>query len=307
MNIPPPHQVVCRMKRMGGGFGGKETRSVFISCAAALAAHLTQRPVRVTLDRDVDMLITGQRHAFVATYVTLCRTAACLPGGGDGEDRANAWWRISPCCVPVVCREKELRGSSIDQSPPSRFSVSFLPFYCLSVVTITMTHGFGCICVRKNDAGTRPPPRPTESSWRWTRSSSTTAASGDTKLHFPWKKDHVTQFFAPSPASNPSTRQDDPKKNDTPPPIFLPSNPQTPPLPTTHSLDLSGPVADRALFHLDNCYKWPSLRARGRIVRTHQASHTAFRGFGGPQVGRQSVFYQSINQSINGCVLGASR
>jgi xanthine dehydrogenase/oxidase len=54
------------MKRMGGGFGGKETRSVFISCTAALAAHLTQRPVRVTLDRDVDMLITGQRHAFVA-------------------------------------------------------------------------------------------------------------------------------------------------------------------------------------------------------------------------------------------------
>lgn len=49
-------------------------------------------------------------------------------------------------------------------------------------------------------------------------------------------------------------------------------------------MDLSGPVADRALFHLDNCYKWPSLRARGRIVRTHQASHTAFRGFGGPQV-----------------------
>lgn len=64
-------QVVCRMKRMGGGFGGKETRSVFISCTAALAAHLTQRPVRVTLDRDVDMLITGQRHAFVAKYARI--------------------------------------------------------------------------------------------------------------------------------------------------------------------------------------------------------------------------------------------
>ena len=48
-------------------------------------------------------------------------------------------------------------------------------------------------------------------------------------------------------------------------------------------------MADRALFHLDNCYKWPSLRARGRIVRTHQASHTAFRGFGGPQVGGGGV------------------
>lgn len=36
-------QVVCRTKRMGGGFGGKETRSVFLSCVAALAAHVSQR------------------------------------------------------------------------------------------------------------------------------------------------------------------------------------------------------------------------------------------------------------------------
>lgn len=64
----PPPQVVCRMKRMGGGFGGKETRSVFLSCVAALAAHVTKRPVRVSLDRDVDMQITGHRHAFLAKY-----------------------------------------------------------------------------------------------------------------------------------------------------------------------------------------------------------------------------------------------
>lgn len=49
------------------------------------------------------------------------------------------------------------------------------------------------------------------------------------------------------------------------------------------ALDLSGPVMDRAIFHLDSCYKWPSLRVRGRVCRTHQAPHTAFRGFGGPQ------------------------
>lgn len=56
------------MKRMGGGFGGKETRSVFASCAAAVAAKLSSRPVRLTLGRDVDMSITGMRHAFVAYY-----------------------------------------------------------------------------------------------------------------------------------------------------------------------------------------------------------------------------------------------
>ncbi|KAG5177145.1 putative xanthine dehydrogenase [Tribonema minus] len=64
----PANNVVCRMKRMGGGFGGKETRSVFISCAAALAAHVTGRPVNIMLDRDVDMQTTGQRHAFTAKY-----------------------------------------------------------------------------------------------------------------------------------------------------------------------------------------------------------------------------------------------
>jgi xanthine dehydrogenase molybdopterin-binding subunit B len=77
------------MKRMGGGFGGKETRSVFISCTAALAAHLTGRAVRVTLDRDVDMLITGQRHAFVAKCVRVC-VCVCVDGLVGGWVRKEA-------------------------------------------------------------------------------------------------------------------------------------------------------------------------------------------------------------------------
>ena len=64
----PASKVVVRMKRMGGGFGGKETRSVFASCAAAVAAKRTSRPVRLTLPRNVDMLITGHRHVFVSKY-----------------------------------------------------------------------------------------------------------------------------------------------------------------------------------------------------------------------------------------------
>lgn len=64
----PASKVVVRMKRMGGGFGGKETRSVFISCAAAVAAKLSSRPVRLTIARDVDMSTTGTRHAFLANY-----------------------------------------------------------------------------------------------------------------------------------------------------------------------------------------------------------------------------------------------
>jgi xanthine dehydrogenase molybdopterin-binding subunit B len=49
------------------------------------------------------------------------------------------------------------------------------------------------------------------------------------------------------------------------------------------SLDLSQPVLDRALFHIDNAYYLPALRVTGRIAKTNVASNTAFRGFGGPQ------------------------
>jgi len=50
-----------------------------------------------------------------------------------------------------------------------------------------------------------------------------------------------------------------------------------------YSLDLSAPVISRAMFHIDNCYLLPHLEVVGKICRTHTVSHTAFRGFGGPQ------------------------
>ena len=49
------------------------------------------------------------------------------------------------------------------------------------------------------------------------------------------------------------------------------------------SLDLSAPVLGRAMFHTDNCYLVPHMDVVGRVCRTHHVSHTAFRGFGGPQ------------------------
>ncbi|KAK1313897.1 Xanthine dehydrogenase 1 [Acorus calamus] len=64
----PLSKVVCKTKRIGGGFGGKETRSAFIAAAAAVPSFLLNRPVKITLDRDIDMMITGQRHSFLAKY-----------------------------------------------------------------------------------------------------------------------------------------------------------------------------------------------------------------------------------------------
>ncbi|HEY5375551.1 MAG TPA: xanthine dehydrogenase molybdopterin binding subunit [Polyangiaceae bacterium] len=49
------------------------------------------------------------------------------------------------------------------------------------------------------------------------------------------------------------------------------------------SLDLSLPIMGRALFHIDNCYLLPHVEVTGRVCQTHAVSHTAFRGFGGPQ------------------------
>lgn len=50
-----------------------------------------------------------------------------------------------------------------------------------------------------------------------------------------------------------------------------------------YSLDLSSPVLNRALFHVDNAYHLAHVEVRGRVCKTHCVSHTAFRGFGGPQ------------------------
>ncbi len=50
-----------------------------------------------------------------------------------------------------------------------------------------------------------------------------------------------------------------------------------------YSLDLSAPIMGRAMFHIDNCYLLPHVSVTGRICQTHTVSHTAFRGFGGPQ------------------------
>lgn len=64
----PHSKVVVRVKRMGGGFGGKETRNCFASAAVAVAAKTLARPVILTLPRDVDMLTTGHRHCFLSKY-----------------------------------------------------------------------------------------------------------------------------------------------------------------------------------------------------------------------------------------------
>ncbi|MDR5749913.1 MULTISPECIES: xanthine dehydrogenase molybdopterin binding subunit [unclassified Caballeronia] len=64
----PAHSVQCECRRMGGGFGGKESQSAVFACVAALAAHKLHRAVKLRADRDDDFMITGKRHDAVYTY-----------------------------------------------------------------------------------------------------------------------------------------------------------------------------------------------------------------------------------------------
>lgn len=131
-------RVECR--RMGGGFGGKESQPALLSALAAVAARRSGRAVKIRLDRDDDMTITGKRHPFQADW-----------------------------------------------------SVGFDDDGHLLALDVTLA----------SDCG--------------------------------------------------------------------------------YSADLSGPVNDRAVCHVDNAYWLPHLRIRSLRCRTNTVSNTAFRGFGGPQ------------------------
>lgn len=62
------NKVVVRVKRLGGGFGGKETRSHLLTCALAVAARKLGVSVRCMLTREEDMSMTGMRHPFLGKY-----------------------------------------------------------------------------------------------------------------------------------------------------------------------------------------------------------------------------------------------
>ncbi|WP_128292203.1 xanthine dehydrogenase molybdopterin binding subunit [Afifella aestuarii] len=136
----PDHAVTIEVRRMGGGFGGKESQPALFAAIAALVAAKTGRPAKLRLDRDDDMVMTGKRHDFLIDY----------EAGFDGEGR--------------------IAGAAFDQ---------------------VMRCGY--------------------------------------------------------------------------------------------SADLSGAIADRAMFHADNAYALNAARIRSRRMKTHTVSNTAFRGFGGPQ------------------------
>src|SRR5688572_7411576 len=94
----PFNHVVCVCRRMGGGFGGKETQAAQPAMMAALLAAHTRRPVRFAYTKDDDMRYTGKRHPFKAVYKAAfagdCRISALdvqlFSNGGCSTDLSMA-------------------------------------------------------------------------------------------------------------------------------------------------------------------------------------------------------------------------
>ncbi|KAL2835330.1 Molybdopterin-binding domain of aldehyde dehydrogenase-domain-containing protein [Aspergillus pseudoustus] len=94
----PRHKINARVRRMGGAFGGKESRSVPIATIAALVAQKTKRPLRIMLNRDEDMMTSGQRHpmqcrwrvGFNSSGKLMALSADVYNNAGYSSDMSNA-------------------------------------------------------------------------------------------------------------------------------------------------------------------------------------------------------------------------
>ncbi|EER16263.1 xanthine dehydrogenase, putative [Perkinsus marinus ATCC 50983] len=97
----PFNRVVVRTKRIGGGFGGKETRACILAPYAALAAVKFNRPARFQMNRDVDMSNSGKRHSFLADYTIAVRRADKALIAADVDLYANGGYSLdlSECVV----------------------------------------------------------------------------------------------------------------------------------------------------------------------------------------------------------------
>jgi xanthine dehydrogenase large subunit len=119
----PSHAVQVECRRMGGGFGGKESQSALWAACAAVAAAKLRKPVKLRADRDDDMMVTGKRHCFYYEYEI-------------GYDDTG---RISAAKVDMVSRA----GFSADLSAPvaTRAVCHFDNTYYLSDVDIRAMAG----------------------------------------------------------------------------------------------------------------------------------------------------------------------
>ncbi|KAL1637206.1 hypothetical protein SLS56_000865 [Neofusicoccum ribis] len=104
----PSNRINARVKRMGGAFGGKESRSVPIACICAIAARKEGRPVRIMLNRDEDMMTSGQRHPIQARWkVGTTKDGKLLAFDADVYDNAGYSQDMSGAVMDRCCTHIE--------------------------------------------------------------------------------------------------------------------------------------------------------------------------------------------------------
>ncbi len=135
----PAHAVQVECRRMGGGFGGKESQCGLFACVAAVAALRSGKPVKLRVDRDDDFLITGRRHCFhyevevgfddsgriLGAEVThgLARRPFGRPVGAGDDARAVP---LRQCLLAAGCGRARLFGARPTRraTPPSAASAA---------------------------------------------------------------------------------------------------------------------------------------------------------------------------------------
>jgi xanthine dehydrogenase large subunit len=135
------NRVTCIVRRLGGGFGGKESNASIVAGVAALAAWRTRRPVKLRLPRLTDMTVTGKRHGFLLDYTIgfddegriLALDATLASNGGYSLDHSaavmgravchvdNAYWiphlrAVGLCCKTNTVSNTAFRGYGSPQA-----------------------------------------------------------------------------------------------------------------------------------------------------------------------------------------------
>ncbi len=98
----PMNAVRVETRRMGGGFGGKESQGNALAVACAVAASLTGKPCKMRYDRDDDMVITGKRHDFRISYRAGFDDQGCV-AGVEFVQYARCGWAMD-LSLPVADR-----------------------------------------------------------------------------------------------------------------------------------------------------------------------------------------------------------
>ncbi|MFO8125971.1 xanthine dehydrogenase molybdopterin binding subunit, partial [Yoonia sp.] len=133
----PMHGVRCEVRRMGGGFGGKESQGNALAVACAVAARQTGRPCKMRYDRDDDMMITGKRHDFRISYDAGFDSEGHLTGV-DFTQIARCGWALD-LSLPVADRAM-LHADNAYHLPASRITSHRLK---TNTQSATAFRGFG--------------------------------------------------------------------------------------------------------------------------------------------------------------------